>query len=61
MVLISLQALRRASLFWLGNHSDFGLFELKSQARHEHSHTTELYLRRPEVLTIDASELDLGA
>ena len=58
---VTLKDLRRASLYWLGHHTDFGLIELKSHARHEHSQTTELYLRRPEDLTIDASELDLDA
>ena len=58
---VTLKDLRRASLYWLGHHTDFGLIELKSHARHEHSQTTELYLRRPEDLTIDAGDLDLEA
>ena len=53
--------LRRASLYWLGHHTQLGLIELKSHARHSKSDTTLLYLRRPNEELDEVDDLNLEA
>lgn len=45
---IDLKDLRRASLYYLGHHSDLTPIQLMKHARHRELETTQLYLRRPE-------------
>lgn len=58
---ITMKDLRRASLYWLGHHTNLGLVELKSHARHTRVDTTALYLRRPEEMVEGLDDLDLEA
>ena len=58
---ITLKDLRRASIYWLGHHTEMGLIELKSHARHNKTDTTALYLRRPNESIESTDELDLEA
>jgi len=58
---LTLKDLRRASIYWLGHHTDLGLVELKSHARHERVETTAKYLRRPNEEVEAPDELDLEA
>ncbi len=53
--------LRRASIYWLGHHTNIGIIELKSHARHKRVDTTALYLRRPEEQIDELDALDLDA
>lgn len=54
--------LRRASLYWLGHHTEIGIVELRSHARHKKVDTTLQYLRRPEeVIAAVENPLDLDA
>ena len=44
---LTLKDLRRASLYWLGNHTSISFTALKNHARHADPSTTALYVRRP--------------
>lgn len=58
---ISLKDLRRASIYWLGHHTDISdVMVLMKHARHRKVETTLKYLRRPEDQVAD-QELDLDA
>ena len=56
---VTLKDLRRASLYWLGHHTEFDLVPLKNHARHKRAETTILYVRRPEEELDDFTKLDL--
>jgi hypothetical protein len=60
---ITLKDLRRASLYWLGHHSNFSKepIKLMKHARHKRIDTTMLYLRRPEESLEGNLVLDLDA
>ena len=58
---ITLKDLRRASLYWLGHYSEFGIVELRNHARHAKITTTDLYLRRPAEANNELDALDLDA
>ena len=45
---MTIKDLRRASLYWLGHHTEMYPMELMKHARHSQIKTTLLYLRRPE-------------
>lgn len=45
---LDIKDLRRASLYWLGHYTQIQLIPLMNHARHKHSSTTLLYLRRPD-------------
>lgn len=59
---ITLKDLRRASVYWLGHHTQIKIEQLKEHARHKDIQTTSLYFRRvynkPEV---DNLNFDLDA
>jgi hypothetical protein len=44
----TLKDLRRASLYWLGHHTEINPIQLKNHARHKKLETTMLYCRRPD-------------
>lgn len=44
---ITLKDLRRASIYWLANHTDLPIGAIRNHARHSSIETTGLYSRRP--------------
>jgi integrase len=60
---LTLKDLRRASIYWLGHHTQFSgaPLLLQKHARHKSLDTTQLYLRRPEEPEADWAPLDLDA
>lgn len=58
---LTLKDLRRASLYWLGNHTQISFTALKNHARHADPSTTALYVRRPGEEASEFSPLDLDA
>lgn len=44
---VTLKDLRRASIYYLGHHTDIKIEQLKEHARHKNIQTTSLYFRRP--------------
>lgn len=55
---VSLKDLRRASLYYLGHHTDMDFVGLRGHARHRKAETTLWYIRRPEE-EVDDEVLDL--
>lgn len=59
---VSLKDLRRASLYFLGHHTDMDFVGLRGHARHRKAETTLWYIRRPEEeIDDEVLELDLDA
>jgi hypothetical protein len=54
---LDIKDLRRASLYWLGHYTPIQLIPLMNHARHKHSSTTLLYLRRPDSDVLRTLEL----
>lgn len=44
---VTLKDLRRASIYYLGHHTNIKIEQLKEHARHKNIQTTSLYFRRP--------------
>ncbi len=57
---LKMKDLRRASLYWLGFHTESTLLDIMKHARHANDKTTLLYLRRPDEEVEDEGDvLDL--